>query len=279
MRWNPFDSIAGNPAHAPAKSGRTAFYPLLLAAVVMVSFAATVWIGIALSRGDTKREYKAYSYYKLTASNKIVLHALRTTPDNIVLKAIAENVTRTGETGINGGFFYNGDILSLAVMNNKPVKGVPGDYGTGWYNTDRPRGTLVWDAAAGMFSVQVVEESDQINVSDRSRFWAQGGVSMGLLNEPGWEQQAIAEEMPAMDEERMRSAMAYDADRNVWLIVTPTPCTIPAFREAIKERIAKGKLMDGIFLDGDGSSQLKAGKTALAGDSRPVYQMIALIRK
>lgn len=249
---------------------------MLLVAVTIFSFLATVIV--CLPPGESKNP-QVYSYFRLAAFNKIELHAIRTSPDNIALKAIATNVTKTQDTGINGGFFYNSDILSLAVVNNKPVKGVPGDYGTGWYNTDRPKGTLVWDAAANMFTIQVVEESDQINVSDRSRFWAQGGVSMGLLNEHGWERQAIAEEMPAMDEKRLRSAMAYDTDRNVWLIVTPTPCTIPDFREAIKEQIAKGKLTDGIFLDGDGSSQLKAGKVALAGDSRSVYQMITLVRK
>lgn len=277
LLWKPQRKDQAEPAHRRRQAEQIRVRPLHLLAVTFLSFAATILI--CMPRTGPEREAAAYSYYQMAATNKVELHAIRTTPDNISLKAIAANVTQTGDTGINGGFFYNGDILSLAVVNNKPVKGVPGDYGTGWYNTDRPRGTLVWDAAADMFTIQVVEESDQINVTDRTRFWAQGGVSMGLLNEAGWEKQAMDEEMPAMDEPHLRTAMAYDTDRNVWLIVTPTPCTIPEFRAAVKEKIAKGKLVDGIFLDGDGSSQLKSGRVELPGDSRPVYQMIALIRK
>lgn len=251
--------------------------PFILAAVVMFAFILTLIL--LLPRIRQPAAPKPYEFQKLKATNGVVLHTIRTSPRNIALKAISANVTETGDYGINGGFFYNGDLLSLAVVNNKPVKGVPGDYGTGWYNTDRPKGTLVWDDAAELFTVQVAEESDQLRVSDRNRFWAQGGVSMGLLNETGWEKQANAEGMPAMDENRLRSGMVYDTDRSVFLIVTPTPCTVKAFRDAVREKVAGGRLVDGVFLDGDGSSQLKAGKQELAGDKRPVYQMIALIRR
>lgn len=252
--------------------------PLALAAIMIVSCMLTVWFFDSRDY-DWRGQPRPYTYMKLTASNNVVLHTVKTTPRNIALKAINTNVTKTKDYGINGGFFYNGDLLSLAVINNKPVKGKPGDYGTGWYNTDRPRGTLVWDDAAELFTVQIVEESDQVRVVDRSRFWAQGGVSMGLLNEAGWEKQATAEEMPAQDEERLRSGMVYDTDKNVWLVVTSTPCTVKEFRNAVKEMIAKDKLIDGIFLDGDGSSQLKVGRHELPGDKRPVYQMITLVNK
>lgn len=252
--------------------------PLVLAVVMLVSCTLTVWFFYPRDHG-WRGQSKPYTYMKLTDSNNVVLHAVKTTARNIALKAIDTNVTKTKDYGINGGFFYNGDLLSLAVINNKPIKGKPGDYGTGWYNTDRPKGTLVWDDAAELFTIQIVEESDQVRVTDRSRFWAQGGVSMGLLNETGWEKQASAEEMPAMDENHLRSGMVYDSDKNVWLVVTSTPCTVKAFRSAIKELVAKDKLVDGIFLDGDGSSQLKIGKHELPGDKRPVYQMITLVNK
>jgi hypothetical protein len=219
----------------------------------------------------------SYSYTRTVASNKVVLHMIKTSPRNITLKAINSNVTQTKDNGINGGFFYNGDLLSIAVINNQPVKDMPGYYGSGWYNTDRPRGTLVWDDITGQFSVQLAEDPDGLVVKDKNHFWAQGGVSMGLLNEAGWALQAEKEEMPAMDEGRMRSGAVYDRKQNIWLIVTPTLCTVEQFRTAIKEKIGDGSLVDGIFLDGDGSSQMKIANTVLPGDHRQVYQMLSLI--
>ncbi len=69
-----------------------------------------------------------YSLTRLKASNGVKLFTL---PDNIALKAINQNVADTGLYGINGGFFYNGDLLSIAVMDDLPIKGAPHDYGTG----------------------------------------------------------------------------------------------------------------------------------------------------
>lgn len=118
-----------------------------------------------------------------------------------MLKAISSNVTQTRDFGINGGFFFwEGQLLSMAVMNDKPLKGAAGDYGSGWLNIDRPKGTLVWDAAARKFSVQVAEEAGQLEVTDRSRYWAQGGVSMSYRDESGWVEQAVKEDMPIMYE-------------------------------------------------------------------------------
>lgn len=225
---------------------------------------------------DVSKPPKPYVYTKWTASNGVVLHTIRTSPDNVELKAIAANVTDTGETGINGGFFWNGDLLSIAIVNDKPLKGAPGDYGSGWYNTDVPRGTIVWDEAVRRFSVQVVMDASDIAVTDKQRYWAQGGVSMKLGDDAGWALQAAAEQMPAPDEARLRSGLAYDADGELWMIVTPSACTIEQFRDAVKQKIAPGKLVDGIFLDGDGSSQLSAGRAKLAGDTREVYQMLAV---
>lgn len=259
--------------------GREPRSPLFMLAVVMLfSFAVTVWWFAPPDRSTAGlRSVQPYSYKKLLATNGVELHAISTRPDNIGLKAIQANVTDTADNGINGGFFWEGQLLSISVINDKPVKGAPGDYGSGWYNTDRARGTLVWDAAAGRFSVQVAEAADELKVTDRSRYWAQGGVSMGLANENAWQAQALSEEFPAMEEKRLRSGMVYDTDGKVWLLVTTTPCTGTAFRDAVKEKVSPGKLADGIFLDGDGSSQLRLGKLRLVGDRRPVYQMITLL--
>ncbi|WP_223192546.1 hypothetical protein [Paenibacillus sedimenti] len=101
---------------------------------------------------------------------------------------------------------------------------------------------------------------------------------MKLADNEGWAAQTIEEEMPAFDENRLRSAAAYDNRGNVWLIVTPTPCTIEQFRSAILQKIVPGQLVDGILLDGDGSSQLLSRERKLQGDGREVYQMLQIVR-
>ncbi|MFD0695877.1 hypothetical protein ACFQZT_17500 [Paenibacillus sp. GCM10027628] len=236
---------------------------------------SSVWFPIAIA--NSKKPH-AYTYAKLRAVSGIELHVLRTKPDNITLTAISKNVTDTGLYGINGGFFFNGDLLSIAVTNDRPAKGEANDYGTGWYNTDVARGTLIWDEALHAFYIQVVKHAGELKVTDRNHYWAQGGVSMKLNDDAGWEAQMIAEEMPAYDENRLRSAAAYDNQGYVWLIVTPTPCTIEQFRNAILQKIVPGQLVDGIFLDGDGSSQLASRQDRLTGDGREVYQMLQIIK-
>jgi hypothetical protein len=226
----------------------------------------------------TKAELTPYSYLRTTSTNQVTMSVLRTTADNIVLKPIAANVTDTPDYGINGGFFFERQLLSIAVMGDKPVKGQPGDYGSGWYNTDRPRGTLVWDEINRAFSVQVAGEAAELKVMDRSRYWAQGGVSMSLQQTQGWQERAMAEEMPGMEEPHLRSAAVFDARNQLYLVVTETKATVAQFRQAIIDTIAPGALVDGVFLDGDGSSQLKSGQAVLKGDTRPVFQMMALRR-
>ncbi|NEW08663.1 hypothetical protein GK047_21950 [Paenibacillus sp. SYP-B3998] len=227
---------------------------------------------------ENSKKPHAYTYAKYQAANGVELHTLKTKPSNIALKAIDKNVTQTGLYGINGGFFYNSDLLSIAVTNDQPAKGEANDYGTGWYNTDVARGTLIWDEALRAMYIQVVKHAGELQVTDRHHYWAQGGVSMKLGDPVGWEAQMIAEEMPAYDENRLRSATAYDSLGNVWLIVTPTPCTIEQFRSAILQKIVPGQLVDGIFLDGDGSSQLKSREDKLKGDGREVYQILQVVK-
>ncbi|TVY10018.1 hypothetical protein [Paenibacillus cremeus] len=220
-----------------------------------------------------------YSYSTFVASNGVKLNAMQTSPDNIELKHITTNVSKTSDYGINGGFFWNGDLLSVAVIGDKPLKGDAGDYGSGWYNIDFPKGTLVWDEVTRSFSVQVVIEAGELKVTDRQHYWAQGGVSMSLRDENKWVSQAIDENMPAFDEARLRSGAVYDDQMNIWLLVSDKPCTVEQFRTAVKEVIAPKRLVDGIFLDGDGSSQMRNSQVTLKGDSREVYQMLALKEK
>lgn len=240
-----------------------------------LAVAACLLATLSLIRADTEPP-RTYTYAGTTASNGVRLHYMRTTPDRIELQAVAANVAETISYGINGGFFYEGDILSIAVQNHRPVKGEPGQYGSGWFNVKYARGTLVWDAAANRLSVQAVRSADELLVTDQANYWAQGGVSMNLQDEASWTGEAAAQALPLADSLHMRSGMIYDEAGSLYLIVSPTPCTAEQFRTAILERIAPDLGKEGIFLDGDGSSQMRSAEISLPGDLREVYQMIAV---
>ncbi|GAA4877642.1 hypothetical protein GCM10023310_67040 [Paenibacillus vulneris] len=261
--------VAGWPARS--------HYPMLAAAFLLGNLIAVIYSVMQPSSTFPLRQH--YTYQETVASNGVKLYSIQTVPDNIVLKPITSNVSVTPDFGINGGFFWNGDLLSIAVINDQPLKGEQDDYGSGWYNIDYPKGTLIWDEITRQFSVQVVQDAHQIKVTDRQHYWAQGGVSMSLGHDDQWVHQALAEDMPAFDEPRLRSGAVYDDRQNLWLIVTDKPCTVEQFRTAIVEKIGKHRLVDGIFLDGDGSSQMNTAQKVLKGDSREVYQMLALKRK
>lgn len=216
-----------------------------------------------------------YEYSRSAPNADIELHLLSLPAEQIVLRADRLPLKEVQAYGINGGFFYESSLLSIAIMNDTPVNGNRGAYGSGWFNAKYPRGTLVYDAAAKRFSVQVVSSGGELRVTDLSRYWAQGGVSMNLHDDQGWAQAAAAEHLPFAEERRLRSGMAYDAAGSVWLIVTPAKCTAAEFRAAVQAQLA-GKGAEGIFLDGDGSSQMNTAEITLPGDSRPVVQMVAV---
>jgi len=216
-----------------------------------------------------------YTYQETLSSGNVQLHMMSVAPENTVLRAAGSPLRPIAAYGINGGFFYGSDLLSIAIVNDVPVSGKQKAYGSGWFNAKYPRGTLVWDGAAGRFAVQVVSSGDELAVSDRSHYWAQGGISMNLGGEDLWKAAAEQEHLPFADEQRMRSGLVYDKAGKLWLIVTPTLCTAAEFRAAILETVP-GEGREGIFLDGDGSSQMNAEEAVLPGDSRAVVQMIAV---
>ncbi len=217
-----------------------------------------------------------YKYYKAVADGGMEIHALAVKPERIELRAADRPLREYRVYGINGGFFYQNSILSIAVNGDVPVKGQAGEYGSGWFNAKYPRGTLVWDEAAGKFSVQIASSADELQVQDRSRYFAQGGVSMNLGNDDAWAEAILREYLPNPDERRLRSSLVYDESGLLWLIATPNRCTAAEFRDAIQEVIAPDSFKEGIFLDGDGSSQLKAAEISLYGDSRDLQQIIAI---
>ncbi|WP_372632562.1 hypothetical protein [Cohnella sp.] len=258
------------------KIGIAGIAALGLAAIVMaVLFMAGSMGGTRNDEADMPREYE---YGTATASNGMELHYLRTRPSNVEPLTVRNNVSAAPYYGINGGFFYEDALLSVAVVNDEPVHGESGHYGSGGSNAKYARGTLVWDGAVDRLSVQIVRQAREIEVTDRTNFWAQGGISMSLGRDEDWQRQATEEAAPLLDQASLRSAAVYDAEGNLYLVVSATRGTLAAFREAIVERIGEGNLADGIFLDGDGSSQLRSREKKLAGDGRLVVQMLRLIR-
>ncbi|MFD1176781.1 hypothetical protein ACFQ3W_10785 [Paenibacillus puldeungensis] len=217
-----------------------------------------------------------YSFREEVATNQVKLYSLIVRPENIRLQAADRPLGEYRLYGINGGFFYQEAILSIAVNNDIPVSGKPGTYGSGWFNAKYARGTLVWDAAVHRFSVQVVSSASELTVTDRRSYFAQGGVSMNLQNDAGWRAAVEAEHLPSPDEARLRSGLVFDDTGRLHLIVTPTRCTAEEFRSAIKKAAAPGSVMDGIFLDGDGSAQMNAAEVKLYGDSRDLRQIIVI---
>lgn len=251
--------------------------------VVLLLLAIALCMTILWAAGSQKGRPdpgmpRAYTYGRIVVSNGMELHVLRTRPSNVVPVIVNANVAQTPYYGINGGFFYQRDLLSLAVVNDIPVYLKKGGYGDGGSNVKYARGTLVWDGTADELSVQVVRQASELRVSDRSRYWAQGGISMRLGDGESWKDQAAAENAPFADDERLRSAAAYDLEGNLYLIVSSTHGSLASFREAIVERFGKEGLVDGIFLDGDGSSQLRSRQAEMKGDGRPVVQMLRLLR-
>jgi hypothetical protein len=205
------------------------------------------------------------------------LSVIKTSPNNIILKEINKNIATGADTGINGGFFYNSDLLSIAVKNDIPACGAKGAYGSGWYNEKYTRGTLVWDRSAGVYSVQIVKSVAELNVSDRSNYWAQGGISMCLQDDANWEAVATAQGLPNISGSTYRSALVWNSGFNIWLVISEDTCTAKAFRGAVKYLVGSGTIVDGIFLDGGGSTQMKCKENTFTSDGRSVLQMIALI--
>jgi hypothetical protein len=259
----------------PREAGRRYYWLPIITAIFTLLMGA--W---ALLDGGTRpltEEYPThYAYQVAQLPSGITLHSLVTAPDNIKLIAVATNMLATENYGINGGFFYQDSLLSIAVNDDIPAGGEERTAASGWFNVKYARGTLIWDKLAQGFMVQVVSSADEFVVADRSRYWAQGGISMSLGDDAGWHAQAEREHMPGLDLPHMRSALVFDRNNQVRLYVTQDRCTGEQFRSAIKES-GGVDLIDGIFLDGDGSSQMKADGVNLPGDQREIRQIISII--
>ncbi|OAB40906.1 hypothetical protein PMSD_00740 [Paenibacillus macquariensis subsp. defensor] len=244
---------------------------IYLCAFILIVGVITGWL---LSKDGIP---EGVNYSEITDDNGVILHVLQTKPSSISLNSINDNVVQSETNGINGGFFWENQLLSIAVMDGMPANGSPKEYGSGWYNVKYDRGTLVYDRVTKTLDVQRAASVEDLHMTDATKFWAQGGVSMNINDDRRWYNVAVNEErLPFPDDERLRSAMAYDNSGEIYLIVTSTKCTAEQFRTAIKRNVAVGNLNEAIFLDGDGSSQLLAGNVQVKGDSRKVLQMIVV---
>ncbi|NIK68935.1 hypothetical protein [Paenibacillus sp. BK720] len=248
--------------------------------VLGLLFAAMIYAMQVKSEGP-KRDANApsaYRYEELEATNGMKLHVLETRPSNVTLASVQTNVSLTPYYGVNGGFFFENSLLSIAVVDGMPVNGSLDDYGSGAENVKYARGTLVWDGASDKLSVQVVREAADLKVMDHTRFWAQGGISMSLGRDRSWLEQIETEQAPYPDDARLRSAAVYDREGMLYLVVSSSQGSLQAFRDAIVEKVGGGMLEDGIFLDGDVSSQLRSAEKILTGDNRPVVQMMRIVK-
>ncbi|MHA6484268.1 hypothetical protein ACX1C1_20450 [Paenibacillus sp. strain BS8-2] len=257
----------------------------IVSVLVIIMVAAGLLLMLLIQALSQKSERHGAAIDKITSyaygseeANGMKLHILKTKPSNVTLDVISNNVTLADKVGINGGFFYGKALVSMAVVGGKPINGTKADYGSGWENMKYARGTLVWDGEADSLSVHVVSKATEVKVKDATRFWAQGGISMSLGNDAGWEAQAMLEQAPFADDNRLRSGAVYDVNGFLYLIVSETPGTLEAFRTAIQQSFADQQIVDGIFLDGDGSSQLLSKEMKLSGDNRPVVQMIRIMK-
>lgn len=247
--------------------------------IVIIMIGLSVYYKSSMPDSAISPVNNPYTYSVYKSSDEIELHVIKTRPDRIRLQAIQNNVTASGKNGINGGFFWQQQLLSIAVEHDQPVLGLAGQYGSGWFNAKYARGTLVYDQVADKLSVQVVSSANEIEVKDRSKYWAQGGISMDLQRDHVWKKTTMDQNMPFPDDTRLRSAAVYDYEDNLYLIVTTTKCTAEQFRQAIQSYGAAElhRFTDGIFLDGDGSSQLLLPEVSLPGDGRPVVQMMSIV--
>lgn len=232
-----------------------------------------------------------YAYGTATATNKVVLAYIKTTPNNVVpwyqnpRKAIKDS----NIYGINGGFFTGSQtLLSIAIKNGVRVGGGGvNDYGSGYYNgigdpvKDVNRGTFIWDNARKLYRVQQIKNAGEIetNIKNGKDYWAQGGTSMCMLSDTNFTKAISAENMPDPNDANKNRAGLVCNGTNIWLVVSTTGCTLANFRAAIKEKI--GSTLDGIFLDGSGSAQLRCyDRTFIGSDPDPgrlLPEVLALV--
>lgn len=244
----------------------------------------------------------AASKYGFDNRTGVNLHYIEADASDIDLKATggADPTTYMKNngyaSGINGGFFYRKDLLSIAIVNDRPA-GYTGDkvtwktfyeYGNGGANViggNKTAGTIIWDGDKNELKLEKLYSGWEIHtnslVTNTNNYWAQGGASLSLHDDNNWQKTVKNEGYDRVGDNdyAQRSAMLISWDKKkVYLIVTDSKCTCRQFRTAIKKtftwQIDHG--MDGIFLDGSTCSQLRYNNVNKVNHSRCVNQVIVL---
>lgn len=218
----------------------------IVTAAVLLTVFVIILAALRLTDDEEQEVFDGlpHRYIYAESSGEVQLHMMSLNPEDVVLRRAGQPLRQIAAYGINGGFFYGDDLLSIAIMNDVPVNGAPQGYGSGWFNAKYERGTLVWDGAAGAFSVQVVASGGDLAVSDRGHYWAQGGISMNLQHEELWAAAAAAEHLPFEGERRLRSGLVYDQSGKLWLLVTNFALHgsgVPQRRAEIRPRRGTGR--------------------------------------
>lgn len=249
----------------------------------------TILINIYVSNVNEKK----YNYYNYNG-----LNILRTKASNVSLLKNSGSVANSGRVAINGGYFVcpasknKSALTTISVVNDIPLytykdykngrvcdTSIPNSNYSGWVNVDGKRGTIVYDGETKTVNLQYVSNADEISVSDRSNYWAIGGASMNLsYDENTW----LPDIAYASDGYNRRTGIFYDAYGYLYLIVTNNKTTMTAngFRDCIRQYIHDYSIgLDGsagIFLDGNGSSQMNCAEVSIKGDSRFVPSILSI---
>ena len=254
----------------------------------------------------------AQNYTYVTGTyNGCDLHIIRTEAWNIVMGGLRQEKTLAGGYfyGINGAFFdagtsKAGNTKSIALNNNTPIyyKTQNGKDTGGWHNKmghaclcyDNANKKLVFRSSAAPSSSGLKKDmssGDSLDnvVAESARYWAQGGPDFRLgMPDGSWEEglQSEVGKEPVNDTYKStRACICANLSANmVYLIISTSKATIPAFRKAVHSYLyvpTSGYHTNvvGIFLDGGGSTSMRCkennGNVFSFGD-RLLEQIIAL---
>lgn len=217
-----------------------------------------------------------YTYMTATYDG-VVLHIIRTSSGNIKLHNLlyTKNLQEAGVIGINGGFYAQGNKLLNIAKSDGAYVGT----GTAPYNgkaNSCGSGVIYRKADGTMYFAEGKNVDDDESLSEVKELtgtvsWAQGGA--GIY--PGYskwrdENLAFFVDMDKENPTACRSAMVVDFERDfVYLIITRNSVAYSKFRSAIMKLLNVTDTSDtdkyilsdryaGVFLDGGGSSQLRA---------------------
>lgn len=228
----------------------------------------------------------AHTYQK-AYSNGIFLHIISTTAENIQLVNLQYHSLSSSEYyGINGGWFNppgnTRQVISLAYSDGhcvgpNSVDGAMNHVGAG---------VMYWSGT----SLQVVSGVTTPNSLPvyAAGTWAQGGYSMHMGN-TNWASLTSAEPAASNvfnDSRAGKSALvAHMSQKRVYLIITQEAVNWATFRTSIQNFMGISDMnatdsttLQGIFLDGSGSSQMKSKSNGYieSSDNRALCQIVAI---